>query len=77
MNWLGANRLTSTTTDYVGPGEVGWFEFAVRAPAAAGDYRLGLRGVVDGVGWLEDDGIFFTIHVHAPLNGRSSLSSVR
>src|SRR5438105_10551470 len=28
--WLSANRLTSTTTEYVGPGEVGWFEFKVR-----------------------------------------------
>ena len=76
-DWISANRLTSTTTDYVGPGEIGWFEFTVRAPATAGDYRLALRGVVDGVTWLEDDGIFFTIHVRAPLSGRNSLSFVR
>jgi hypothetical protein len=76
-DWLSTNRLTSTTTDYVGPGEVGWFEFTVRAPATAGDYRLALRGVVDGVTWLEDDGIFFTIHAYAPKNGRGSLSFVR
>jgi hypothetical protein len=65
-DWLSANRLASTTTDYVGPGEVGWFEFTVRAPSTAGDYRLGVRGVVDGSTWLEDDGIFFIIHVRAP-----------
>jgi hypothetical protein len=76
-DWLSVNRVTSTTTDYVGPGEVGWFEFTVRAPATAGEYRLALRGVVEGVTWLEDDGIFFTIHVYAPLDGRGSLSSVR
>jgi hypothetical protein len=76
-DWLSANRLTSTTTDYVGPGEVGWFEFTVRAPVAAGDYRLAVRGVVDGVTWLEDEGIFFTIHAYAPLGGRGSLSFVR
>jgi uncharacterized protein YkwD len=62
-SWLSSNRLTSTTTGYVGPGEVGWFEFKLRAPATPGDYRLSLRGVVEGVRWLEDDGIFFTIHV--------------
>ena len=77
VSWLSANRVAATTTDYVGPGEVGWFEFTVRAPAAAGDYRLAVRGVVDGVTWLEDDGIFFTLHVRAPLSGRSSLSFVR
>jgi uncharacterized protein YkwD len=76
-DWLSVNRVTSTTTAYVGPGEVGWFEFTIRAPATAGDYRLALRGVVDGVTWLEDDGIFFTIHVSAPLDGRGSLSSVQ
>jgi hypothetical protein len=75
-DWLSANRLSSTTTSYVGPGEVGWFEFTVRAPAAAGDYRLALRGVVDGAAWLEDDGIFFTIHV-IPSFARSGLSFVR
>jgi hypothetical protein len=76
-NWLSPNRLTSTTTDYVGPGEVGWFEFTVRAPATAGDYRLALRGVVEGVTWLEDDGIFFTIHVRPTFAGRSALSFVQ
>jgi uncharacterized protein YkwD len=74
--WLWGNRVASTTTDYVGPGEVGWFEFTIRAPATAGEYRLGLRGVVDGAAWLEDDGIFFTIHVR-PSVARSSLSFVR
>ena len=73
-DWLSANRLTSTTTDYVGPGDVGWFEFAVRAPSASGDYKLGLRPVVDGVSWLEDDGIFFTIHVSPALLSRGDIS---
>jgi hypothetical protein len=74
-DWLSANRLASTTTDYVGPGEVGWFEFAVRAPTIPGDYRLGVRGVVDGAAWLEDDGIFFTLHVRSPTRG--GISSVQ
>ena len=72
--WLSANRLTSTTTEYVGPGEVGWFEFKVRAPSTAGEYRLALRGVVEGVDWLEDDGIFFTIHVVPTVAAELSLS---
>jgi len=73
-NWLSVNRLTSTTTDYVAPGEVGWFEFTVHAPGASGDYQLALRPVVDGVGWLEDEGIFFTIHVSPALLSRGDVS---
>jgi uncharacterized protein YkwD len=76
-DWLAANRVTSTTTDYVGPGEVGWFKFTVRAPTTTGEHRLALRGVVDGVGWLEDDGIFFTIHVRPTFAGRGCVSSVQ
>jgi uncharacterized protein YkwD len=62
-NWLSLNRLATTTTPYVGPGEVGWFSFQVRAPATPGVYRLDVRGVVDATTWLEDQGIYFTITV--------------
>ena len=62
-NWISGNRIATTTTSYVGPGQVGWFQFQVRAPATPGTYRLGVRGVIDGTTWLEDQGIFFTITV--------------
>jgi uncharacterized protein YkwD len=62
-NWISGNRLATTTTAYVGPGQTGWFQFQVRAPATPGTYRLAVRGVIDGATWLEDQGIFFTITV--------------
>jgi len=77
VGWLAANRPATTTTTYVGPGEVGWFAFSLRAPATGGEYVLALRGVVEGVKWLEDDGIFFTIHVRGLAALRSGLSFVR
>ena len=61
--WLAPNRPATTTTSYVGPGQVGWFAFSVRAPSAPGVYRLNLRGVIDGTTWLEDPGIYFLITV--------------
>ena len=63
-NWLSANRLASTTTAFVGPGETGWFQFQLRAPSTPGVYRLDVRGVIDGTTWLEDSGIYFTIKVN-------------
>lgn len=75
--WLSQDRLATTTTDYVGPGDVAWFTFNVRAPEAAGDYTLMVRGVIEDATWLEDDGIFFTIHVRAPLRLGCRLSFVR
>lgn len=61
--WLAPNRPATTTTSYVGPGQVGWFAFSVRAPSTPGVYRLNLRGVIDGTTWLEDPGIYFLITV--------------
>jgi hypothetical protein len=77
VDWLSANRPATTTTTYVGPGDLGWFAFTLRAPTTAGEYRLGLRGVVEGIAWLEDDGIFFTIHVRPAAVLRIGLSSVQ
>jgi hypothetical protein len=62
-NWISANRIATTTTNYVGPGQTGWFQFQIHAPATPGTYRLDVRGVVDGATWLEDAGVFFTITV--------------
>ena len=61
--WPSASRIATTTTAYVGPGQVGWFEFQVRAPSSPGSYVLRARGVIDGTTWLEDPGIYWTITV--------------
>jgi len=61
--WLSPSRPATTTTAYVGPGQVGWFKFTVRAPATPGTYYLAVRGVVDGTTWLEDAGAYWTITV--------------
>jgi uncharacterized protein YkwD len=61
--WPSASRIATTTTAYVGPGQVGWFQFQVRAPSSPGAYVLRVRGVVDGATWLEDPGVYWTITV--------------
>jgi uncharacterized protein YkwD len=61
--WPSASRIGTTTTAYVGPGQVGWFQFQVRAPLSPGSYVLRVRGVIDGATWLEDPGIYWTITV--------------
>src|SRR5438270_8861127 len=46
--WPSANRAAIQTTPYVGPGQVMWFQFGVRAPSAPGTYKLSLRPVLEG-----------------------------
>ena len=61
--WPSASRIATTTTAYVGPGQVGWFQFQVRGPSTPGRYVLRVRGVIDGATWLEDPGVYWTITV--------------
>ncbi|MEP6693323.1 MAG: CAP domain-containing protein [Chloroflexota bacterium] len=61
--WPSASRIATTTTAYVGPGQIGWFQFQVRGPSTPGSYVLRVRGVIDGSTWLEDPGVYWTITV--------------
>ena len=45
------------------PGAVGTFVFEVRAPMTPGTYAINLRPVIDGVTWMEDQGVFLYVTV--------------
>jgi len=62
-NWQYASRFSVQTTDYVAPGQTGWFVLQVKAPTTAGTYRISLRPVIDGVSWMEDYGVYFDLTV--------------
>ena len=51
------------TTDYVGPGQVGWFVVHFTAPSQAGTSNIALLPRIDGRGSLPDLGIYATVTV--------------
>lgn len=51
------------STQYVGPGQVGWFTARFKAPGEAGTHRIALRPVVNGRGPLPDLGIYAVVTV--------------
>ena len=59
--WLGPNRIATTVEPVVPPGAFGTFTFSVRAPMTIGAYDIPLRPVVDGVSWLEHQGVFVRV----------------
>ncbi|MDQ3097516.1 MAG: polysaccharide deacetylase family protein [Chloroflexota bacterium] len=61
--WPSANRLALQPDGYVGPGQVAWFRFTVKAPMTPGIYRLGIRPLVEGKQWLDDYGVFWYVTV--------------
>jgi hypothetical protein len=61
--FAGYNRPAAMPAGYIGPGQVAWFQFTVKAPSTPGSYRLYLRPLIEGVQWMEDYGVFWQLTV--------------
>ena len=61
--WPRYNRVATQPADYVGPGQVAWFQFQVVAPSTPGTYRLAIRPLIEGAQWMEDYGVFWYVTV--------------
>ena len=61
VGWPSANRVAVQNESSVGPGAVASFTFTLKAPFSAGTVRIPLRPVIDGVAWLEDQGVFVPV----------------
>lgn len=61
--WPRYNRVATQPASYVGPNQIAWFQFSVRAPMTAGSYRFYIRPLIEGAQWMEDHGIFWQITV--------------
>jgi hypothetical protein len=53
------------TTQYVGPGQVGWFTARFRAPSQSGQHTVRLRPAINGRGPLPDLGLYVVVTVSA------------
>ncbi|MGH2499805.1 MAG: DUF3048 domain-containing protein, partial [Candidatus Limnocylindria bacterium] len=71
--WPRYNRIAGQPSEYVGPGQVAWFQFTIQAPTTPGIYMLGLRPLVEGAQWMEDFGVFWLVTVLNPDGSRPSL----
>ena len=61
--WPRYNRVAIQPAQYVGPNQVAWFQFTVRAPTTPGSYGFYIRPLIEGAQWMEDFGIFWQITV--------------
>jgi hypothetical protein len=64
--WPRYNRIAAQPAEYVGPTQVAWFQFTVKAPDAPGIYVVGLRPVIEGAQWMEDIGVYWVVTVLYP-----------
>ncbi len=63
VSWPTPDRPAIQNEAVVGPGQNATFTFAIRGPSTPGTYQLHLRPVVDGVTWMEDEGVFMYLTV--------------
>ena len=63
VGWPFPSRVAAQSEASVATGQIGSFTFQVRAPASPGVYSIHLRPVIDGVTWMEDDGVFLIVTV--------------
>ena len=63
VSWPSPDRPAIQNESIVAPGQNATFSFAMRGPSTPGTYQLHLRPVVDGVTWMEDEGVFMFITV--------------
>ncbi len=63
VDWPSADRVAIQSEPVVGPGGLARFIFGLRGPTEPGRYFLDLRPVIDGMSWLEDDGVYVEIMV--------------
>jgi hypothetical protein len=61
--WPRFNRVAQQPHDYVGPGQIVWFQFTIQAPEQPGFYRLYIRPLVEGATWMEDVGVYWQVTV--------------
>ncbi len=74
VDWPNAARPATQSEASVAPGETATFSFRVRAPVAPSTYVLALRPVIDGVVWMEDEGIVVTVTVGGGAVPRLSIT---
>ncbi len=67
--WPRYNRPAIQPADYVGPNQIAWFQFAIRAPQTPGTYVLYIRPLIEGTTWMEDYGIYWQITVPSVAAG--------
>jgi hypothetical protein len=65
VGWPSANRVAIQNESVVAPGNVATFTFTVRAPLSLGTVNMRVRPVIDGVAWLEDQGVYVPVTTFA------------
>jgi hypothetical protein len=60
-NWSACNRIAPSNGSSFAYGSIARFTFTLKAPALAGTYYVYLRPLIEGVAWMEDQGVYMRV----------------
>jgi len=75
VSWPTPDRPAIQNEAVVAPGQNATFTFSMRGPPTPGTYQLHLRPVIDGVTWMEDEGVFMYITVRGAVTRVPTLTA--
>lgn len=75
-SWVSNTRAANMLESSVAPGQIGTFEFALKAPTTTGTYNPYFNLVADGRSWLNDLGLFFTVNVNSSVSPPNNTDTV-
>ncbi len=61
-DWSGCTRLAPFNGSTFAYGQVAQFIFTVKAPQTPGTYKVYLRPLLEGVTWMEDQGVYMQVN---------------
>ena len=61
-DWVACNRIAPNNGSSFGYGATAKFVFTLKAPASAGTYYVYLRPLIEGVQWMEDQGVYMQVN---------------
>lgn len=65
-NWISNTRAANLKENSIMPGQVGTFEFELQSPPELGSYSSYFNLLIEGVAWLNDPGLYFTVNANNP-----------
>ena len=63
--WSSCNRPAILNETSVAPGQIGSFTFTVQAPAQVGSYKEYFNLVAEGITWMNDLGLYWSMNISA------------
>lgn len=65
-SWVSNTRAANLKETSIMPGQIGTFDFELQSPGELGSYSAYFNLLIEGVTWMNDPGLHFTVNANSP-----------